>query len=441
MKEIANILKQIESTSSKKEKEAILASHKDNTLLKQVLNQIYNPFLKTNIAKKKLAKKVDMAGAVTLRTLDDFLGFLAQSTGRDEHIATVQAFISEQPEDLQWLYEAMAIKNLKFGFTESTINKAFEYDFIPTFEVMLAEKYKDEKINKKTGEKKVKLNYLRYKGKIVVATPKLDGNRCVVFVHDNGLIELLSRSGKLLEGYYEVEEAFRNFPRGFVYDGELLATNEEGFNSKDLFTKTQRITRSKGEKKDIHFHAFDILPIESFKSGLCNTPCIDRKNALEKVVETYSNGVVEYVKPLYVGIFDEAIINQLSEQACELEEEGIMVQLADAPYQCKRTFDILKVKVFESADLRVIGYYEGKEASTKNKLGGFVVDYRGFEVNVGGGYSKEEREEFWLNPEAMIGTIIEVKYFKESQDKHGNLSLRFPVFKTIREDKTEPSYH
>lgn len=441
MNEIAVILKQIEATSSKKEKEAILAMHKDNTLLKDVLNQIFNPFIKTNIAKKKLAKKVDLTNVTELRSIYDYMAFLSQSTGKDEHIATVQAYIESQPEDIRWLLEAMAIKNLKFGFTESTINKAFEYNFIPEFDVMLAEKYKEEKINKKTGEKKVKLNYLRYNGLMVVATPKLDGNRCVVIVHDSGLIELLSRSGKVLEGYHEVVEAFKAFPRGFVYDGELLATNEEGFNSKDLFTKTQRITRSKGEKKDIHFHAFDILPIESFKEGICITPCIDRKNALEKVVAMYSNGIVEYVKPLYVGVFDEEIIKKLSEEACALEEEGIMVQLADAPYQCKRTFDILKVKVFESADLRVIGYYEGKEASTAGKLGGFIVDYRGYKVNVGGGYSKEEREDYWKDPEAMVGKIIEVKYFNESQDKHGNLSLRFPVFKTVREDKIEPSYH
>jgi len=440
MKEIANILKQIESTSSKKEKEAILASHKDNTLLQQVLNQIFNPFIKTNIAKKKLAKKVDHSNATLLRSISDYMDFISQTTGKDDDIATVQTFIKSQPEDIRWLLEAMAIKTLKFGFTESTINKAFGYPFIPEFDLMLAEKYKEEKINKKTGEKKVKLNYLRYVNKIVIATPKLDGNRCLVFVHDNGDVELLSRSGQALEGYIELLEAFRLFPRGYVYDGEILATNEEGLKSKELFQKTQKITRKKGDKTGVHFHAFDMLPIYAFKMGGCPTECIDRKKALEGVVELYSNGFVEYVKPLYIGIFDEEIINRLSEEACELEEEGIMVQLADASYQLKRTMDILKVKIFESADLRVVDSYEG-EGQNAGKLGGLIVDYRGFNVRVGGGYTQEEREEMWTNVDEMIGQIIEVKYFKESQDQYGNLSLRFPVFKTIREDKIEPSYH
>ena len=42
----------------------------------------------------------------------------------------------------------------------------------------------------------------------------------------------------------------------------------------------------------------------------------------------------------------------------------------------------------------------------------------------------------------MIGKIIEVQYFEETQDsKTLKYSLRFPVFKQIREDKTRPSYH
>jgi hypothetical protein len=34
---------------------------------------------------------------------------------------------------------------------------------------------------------------------------------------------------------------------------------------------------------------------------------------------------------------------------------------------------------------------------------------------------------------------VEIKYFEESSDKEGHLSLRFPVFKCVR-DKDEESY-
>lgn len=440
MKDVAQILLQIESTSSKKEKEAILSSHKENTLLREVLNQIFNPFLKTNIAKKKLAKKVK--GDITpenLKTVHDYIDYLNSSSGKDEHIVTVQSYILSQPEELRWLYEAMALKSLKFGFTGKTINKAFGEEFIPVFDVMLAEKYVETKRNK-DGTQKVKKNYLRYTDKNVVVTPKLDGNRCVIFTHENGAIEMLSRSGKELEGYDEIVEAFKSFPKGFVYDGEILATNEEGLNALELFRKTSSIVRKKGKKTGVDFHAFDILPISDFQRGICPTACIDRKNALKATVEKYGNNLVKYVEPIYVGKFDEKIIKKLSDEACERQEEGIMVQLMDTPYVLKRTFDILKVKIFESADLRVIDVFEG-EGRDKGRLGGCIVDYKGYPVRVGYGYTREERIDFWNDKSLILNKIVEVRYKDESCDKNGKISLRHPGFKTVREDKTEPSYY
>lgn len=440
MKQVAHILKQVEATSSKKEKETILATYKSNTLLQEVLNQIFNPFLKTNIAKKKLAKKINTDSIEVIGSDQEYFSFLQKKcTGKDSDIASIQEYVSKQPESLWWLYEAMAIKNLKFGFTASTINKAFGYDFIPTFDVMLAEKYIDEKRDSK-GNKKVKKNFEGYRGKMVIATKKLDGNRCVVFVNDNGTVELFSRSGQVLEGYNEIVEAFKSFPKGYVYDGELLAINDTGMNSKELFQKTQKIVRTKGDKTDVMFHAFDMIPIFAFKMGTCPVKCIDRKDALADVVAEQNHKLVEYVEPLWIGIFDESVIEQLSEEAVAREEEGIMVQLADSAYYCKRVKDILKVKIMQSADLRVTGFYEG-EGQNEGKLGGLIVDYKGFFVRVGGGYTKSEREEFWIDPQQFVGSIIEVQYFEESVDQYSNLSLRFPVFKTVREDKTEPSYN
>lgn len=441
MKDVADILLEINSTSSKNDKQSILAHNKGNTRLRRVLNQIFNPFFKTNIAKRKLEKKVSAIEVKGLiKTFDDYLEFLSRTTGKDAEIAEIQLFIRSQPSELKWLYEAMAIKSLKFGFSESTINKAFGEEFIPKFDLMLAEKYTEKKKDKKTGKDVIKKNYSRYEGKQVIATPKLDGNRCAVFVHDDGSIELLSRSGKDLEGYTDIIEAFKEFPRGIVYDGEILAINDENMKSSELFQKTQKIVRTKGEKKNVMFHAFDMLPIDEFKNGGCSTSCIKRKKALEMVVERHNQPLIAYVKPLYIGMFDHDKINELSEEAIAMEEEGIMVQLADASYQLKRTFDILKVKIMESADLMVKGTFEG-EGKNEGKLGGVIVDYKGFDVRVGGGFSDELRESLWIDPEELIGKIVEVQYFKESVDKHGNLSLRFPIFKTIREDKTEPSYN
>lgn len=437
--EIAKVIEQVSATSGKKDKEAILSLHKDNTLLKQVLNHIFNPFIKTNIAKKKLAKQVKVAPPVQLETFEEYMDYLGVSTGKDEHIAVTQQFIASHPPEIHWLLEAMATKDLKIGATASTFNKVFGEGFIPVFDLMLAEKYIE--VKKVKGIHKQFDHWQKYIGKRVIATKKLDGNRCAVFVNEDGSVKMYSREGHLMEGYVDLEEAFSHFPRAQVYDGEILATNEEGLNTQDLFKKTSSLVKKKGIKRGAEFHAFDILPIADFKKGGFEINCERRKEMLSRVVDMMNHPLVKYVEPLFIGTFDKEKIDALADEAKDNKEEGIMVQLADAPYECKRTFSILKVKSFESADLRCLDIYEGKSGKNIGRLGGLVLDFKGYPVNIGGGYSDEDRDEIWANPELVLGKIIEIQYFEEFIDEKGDLDLRFATFKTIRDDKTEPSYY
>ena len=74
-------------------------------------------------------------------------------------------------------------------------------------------------------------------------------------------------------------------------------------------------------------------------------------------------------------------------------------------------------------------------------LGAFVLDFKGNEVKVGTGFTDTQRSEYWGNREQLLGTLCEVKYKEISQDKStGAESLQFPVFVTLRTDKTEVSY-
>ncbi|HFK1543421.1 TPA: hypothetical protein ACGXM3_005243 [Bacillus cereus] len=449
MLEVAGILKDIGATTKKKEKEAILSQNRGNQLLRDVLQFIYNPYIKTNIAQKKLSKKIAVKEDSIIMyssNIDvyEFMKKLEEGSGRDEDILFAQHVIENSQEEVKWLLTAMAIKNLKIGITGVTINKAFEENFIPQFDIMLADKWIDvlNKTDKQTGEKTTKIieNWKNFIGKRVIATRKLDGNRCVIFNREDG-VKIFSREGHPMIGFIEIEKAFEQFPVGQVYDGELLAINEEGLNSHDLYKKTSKIVKRKGEKVGLEFHGFDVLPIEKFNAGGFEIECEKRKSVLKTIIERENHHLVKNVDILYVGEFDKELLEELAEKEKENGEEGIMVQLADAPYECKRTKGILKVKAFESADIRCINVYEGKEASTKNKLGGLVLDFKGFPVNVGGGYSQLEREEYWKNPDLVLGKIIEIKYFEEFVEEDGSLDLRFATFKTIREDKTEPSYY
>ena len=88
----------------------------------------------------------------------------------------------------------------------------------------------------------------------------------------------------------------------------------------------------------------------------------------------------------------------------------------------------------QDADLPVIRLEEGTNQN-EGKLGAFVVLYKGNEVRVGSGISKELREKVWKDKNSYIGLTITVQYFEETTNADGGISLRFPVFIDFRYDK------
>jgi len=129
----------------------------------------------------------------------------------------------------------------------------------------------------------------------------------------------------------------------------------------------------------------------------------------------------------------------LKKYAQEQEWEGLMLNL-DTPYVCKRTDTILKVKVMQTCDLKVIGFEKGT-GRNEDRLGAMIVNYKGYNVGVGSGFSDMDREYIWNHQGEYLGKIVEIQYFEESKNQQGGISLRFPVFKKLRLDKTEESYN
>ena len=73
---------------------------------------------------------------------------------------------------------------------------------------------------------------------------------------------------------------------------------------------------------------------------------------------------------------DQTQISKWLNYAEEHDLEGVIVNL-DAPYECKRTKSLIKVKKFFECDIRCTGIerLEGRNADT---LGNIVCDYKGF---------------------------------------------------------------
>lgn len=426
--EVVSIIEELRNTSSTNAKREILENNIDNEGLKTVLWMVYNPFRKYKITEKVLEEGLkDVHSAETLNIL---LHLLATSNINDRLRQDVNNFLEQTDEKLRDFYRCIILKDLKIGVNITTINKVWK-GLIPTGETgvdikpMLASKFDFDKPPK--GE--------------FAVTEKLDGIRCIAICTYES-IELYSRQGKLIEGCVEVEDALRKLQSEwdceFVLDGELLANDCD---YQTVYKETTKRVKNKNLiKTGIHFVAFDAMDIVEFRNQKCNTPYYTRLTLLSQLSNTIGeNPALKFIQPLYLGNDTNRLLMLLDEYRLK-GAEGLMVNLLDAPYEFKRSKAILKVKVMETVDLRIIGFEEGA-GKNAGKLGALVVDYKGNEVGVGSGFTDFDREFIWNNQDQYLGKICEVQYFEETKNKDGGVSLRFPVFKHLRTDKTEPSYN
>lgn len=267
----------------------------------------------------------------------------------------------------------------------------------------------------------------------------MTGIRAVAKVRDRN-VEIFSRQGKPIEGLKDIEEELKELEDGF-YDGELLL-NKENIPSKDLYRETVQVVNSKNEyKNNIVFNIFDYIPLNDFVIGYSKMNCLDRKRFVYEELRKIEPDWLKPVELLYHGKYDKRIVQQELDKQIALEHEGVMVNLANAAYEGKRTKNILKVKAMQDCDLKIIGFEEGT-GKNKGTLGAIIVDYKGFEVKVGSGFTDQDRDYFWNNQKELLGRVITVQYFEETTNKKDNsLSLRFPVYLELRELGKEVSYY
>lgn len=413
---------EIENKSSKTDKELILKQMERELGFREALTFLLNPFITTGISKKKINKDVKVVSEYTPDNIYKLMDYIKEhNSGRDSDIAVVKNFVNTlEGERIQEFVKKFVSKEVKLGISAKTVNKVYGADTIPLFAVQLAESFA-KKESKLTGD--------------FFVTLKLDGNRCLAVV-DDGNVKFFTRAGQPIDGLTELESLLSKIPDNVVLDGELLLENIDNLHSKDLFQATQKVVRKDGEKKGLVFHTFDILPLSEFKSGKSKHTYRERRKTLANIEHMFEKEKSINVLPVMYSGDDKSIIPMLLDTVEKNGHEGLMINTADGLYQTKRTSDLLKVKSFKSADLMCVGVEEGG-GRNEGRLGAILVEYKNGITKVGSGFSDGQRDYYWNNEEDIIGQIVEVKYFEESKDSKTNqVSMRFPTFVTIREDKT-----
>ena len=201
------------------------------------------------------------------------------------------------------------------------------------------------------------------------------------------------------------------------------------------------------QNSDASLCLFDIIPFENFKKGMYNVSYTKRSKTL---LEWYDKNVVQNEK---IKVIDKKIVNldepnglaefkSFNKEALMNGNEGIMIKDPDSFYECKRSTTWLKSKPFIEISLQVKNVEEGTGRNI-GKLGAVIAegedDGKFFKLNIGSGFTDEQRLNYWKKKENLIGQIIEVRADSISKSQDGSYwSLRFPRFKTFRGfDKSE----
>lgn len=402
----------------------------ENPDVKWALSTLLDNSIVFHVKEKSLEKDVPFdfySPYDSLRRMCDDL--CSKAALKDEDLGRIQVTMDWiGDDDLREYAKKFLCKSITLGISAKTVNKAIGRNVIPVMEVMLANKYFDhpDAVN----------------GKEFTITEKLDGIRCIAIVEQGKQPVLLSRQGQLIEGLHHVEAALDSMRchvgYDFVFDGELLVTNRNDYPSKEQYKQTTKIVRKDGPKSGITYNVFDIISVRNY---LWHTPTqsyLCRRDTLDEMFQGFYSVWLKPLPVLYCGKNVDMIHECLEEQR-SLDHEGIMVNLNDAPYVFGRTSNLLKVKVMSDCDLEIIGVQEGK-GKFEGTLGALTVDYKGNPVGVGSGLTDEMRSAIWADPDKYIGRVATIQYFEETNDADGKLSIRFPVFKELREVGKEVSY-
>ena len=415
-------LEKLQNISGTNDKKKFIKENRNDQLFLDTLDFLLNSYKITNISKKKINKKVQIMNN-KLKDLNEFYDYLInESTGKDKDISIIQAFIREHKEFKEQL-EELACKSMRLGVQGKLVNQALGYNLIPVFSPMLGDSYFK-------NENKVKSKF--------ILTTKLDGTR-ILLLKENGKVKAMSRQGQIIEGLddiiRDVEEM--NFNNG-VLDGELIAEGNFA-DSAEMYKETMKRSRIKGKKKGLKVMVYDYIEnINNFHNGIDNTPCIERKSSVENLIKQSNCKHIEYLEPLYIGDDKEEIIEQL-----KINDEGVMLNTYYGKYECKRSKELLKCKLFKDADVLVTDILEG-EGRLEGVLGKIEIKFKYkdkiYTNYVGSGFSDEERSYYWKNKDELIGKVITINYFEVTKNKQGDYGFRFGTWKGkdwIRFDKTD----
>lgn len=405
MSDILSILKSVAAVGSTKKKLTIVQSHKDNDTLRNVFRLAYNKRIVFGI--KKIPEKIQLyRGICTLDSALDELEhrFATRKITGNDAIGRLGEMLGMMPGGDREVLIRVIKRDLSIGCSESTANKVWGKDLIPSQPCMKASAYSDKAL--------LKIQFP------ALAQLKADGTRCMI-IKQNGIVSAYSRNGKQfldLPIFKSIEDSeFDNF----VLDGELVY-KDVGINSsvsivsgdlsalfgnikpeKDevsvvdrqtgngIISKSQKGTITKKEAENVHFQVWDFIEAEDYWNGIWKVDYEVRLSMATNMVQQLDSRIM-MIESSTVHNIQQA--RELYAMYVEQGLEGIILKNFKGFWEDTRSKNQIKFKEVITVDLIIVGKYVHKK--DPNKIGGLTVESKCGQIrcNVGSGFSDTDYE-------------------------------------------------
>jgi DNA ligase-1 len=406
--DILEYFENVDAAKGTNAKKVLLKEYILNLYFATLLDFTFNPYISFHVVKVPKTKKENRKPNEPREAWKTFIlnadrCSKREVTGNAAIELMKDTFNQSSEAQEKWMRKVLK-KNLAIGVSVKSLNKV-QSNFIPTFDVALAQKF----------------DMKRIKGSSVYVEPKLDGIRCLAVV-ENGKAKIFTRAGKLITNFdVTLGRELSQLGDG-CYDGEIM--------SNDFTDLMRQVYRKKNvDTSDVYLGLFDYIPLQEWRSNQGKLSCKKRFTILSERLRACD---LDYLRLVTRAVCeaDYNLIKEYHDKFVDVGYEGAMIKDITAPYCFGRDWSVMKFKAFFDADVPITALLEGT-GKHSGKLGSFVVDYKGVEVRVGSGLTDDLREQIWSDKSAHVGRTIEVRYQEETPDG----SLRFPTFVCFRNDK------
>ncbi len=259
--------------------------------------------------------------------------------------------------------------------------------------------------------------------------PKLDGVRCLIQYDKEYGVKAYSRTGKEWKNIDHIRmqlwDFFQKYPN-IVLDGELYNHDLKDDFEKiiSLVRKTKPTLEDRLESEEmVQFHCYDTV-MEHMDFRGRNKFIHDNFGAFGKF-----DSDVNIIMPVYsMMVFDTEQVEAFHESYLEKGYEGSILR-QNKPYECKRSWTLMKVKDFSDAEATITGWVEGK-GKRKGTIGKFIAeDKDGVMFGMPVMDKFKYLQDNFKAMQGWIGKTATFTYFEKT--KAG--SYRHPLFKCIRD--------